>query len=516
MMQRHQQALLEQQQTNTTMFESLTAQLTALTTSRTTATLEPKLKETLAISIHEFNYDPDNGVTFSSWYQRYEDIFLVDAAALDEFAKCPVPYSTTAALEAELDRLEAIGVLSKVNYSSWAAPVVTVKKANGSIRLWGDFSTGLNKALQTHQYPLPVPEDLFTRLNGGKIFCKIDFSDAYLQVEVDDSCKDLPTINTHRGLYRYNRLPFGVKCAAAIFQQIMDTMLSGLAFAVSYMDDIIFVSPSRDEHKTHSEQVFNRIHEYEFPLQKQKWIDSDIESTVKSCEQCARAAKVPVKAELHSWPLPDGPWKRVHADFAGPLNDQYFLILVDAFSKCPDVVPLRTTSTTTTISCLSCIFVQLDFPETLVTDNGTQFTSTQFSQFSSAAVPNEVSPAEVFLGRRMRTALDAMLPVKRAGQRNIKMERQFNQHHRAKARELHTGHPVFVLKYHGHGCNWVSGTVTQRRGHVLHELTVHSKKETHRITHIRQRDLNICDKPEDISELPLDILLDTFELPTQD
>ncbi|KAA3682468.1 uncharacterized protein DEA37_0009804 [Paragonimus westermani] len=110
-------------------------------------------------------------------------------------------------------------------------------------------------------------------------------------------------------------------------------------------------------------------------------IDSDIESTVKSCEQCARAAKVPVKAELHSWPLPDGPWKRVHADFAGPLNDQYFLILVDAFCKWPEIVPLRTISTTTIISCLSRIFAQFGFPETLVTENGTQFTSTQFSQF---------------------------------------------------------------------------------------------------------------------------------------
>ncbi|KAF6780478.1 hypothetical protein AHF37_00089 [Paragonimus kellicotti] len=81
MMQHHQQAFLEQQQTNAKIFESLTAQLTALTTSRAAAFSEPKLKETLATSIHEFNYDPDNGVTFSSWYQRYEDIFLVDAAA---------------------------------------------------------------------------------------------------------------------------------------------------------------------------------------------------------------------------------------------------------------------------------------------------------------------------------------------------------------------------------------------------------------------------------------------------
>lgn len=184
--------------------------------------------------------------------------------------KRPVPYSVSDQLDAELLRLEQTGVLTKVNYSAWATPIVVVRKANGTIRLCGDFSTGLNKALQTHQYPLPVPEDLFAKLNGGTIFSKIDFSDAYLQVEIDDSCKELVTINTHRGLYRYNRLPFGVKCAPAIFQQIMDTMLSGLPFAMAYMDDIVIASPSLAAHQKHVEEVFSRIKEYGFSLQIQK------------------------------------------------------------------------------------------------------------------------------------------------------------------------------------------------------------------------------------------------------
>ncbi|KAA3681577.1 uncharacterized protein DEA37_0007638 [Paragonimus westermani] len=68
MIQRHQQVFLEQQQTNTKMFESLTAQLTALTTSCTAATSEPKLKETLAISIHDFNYAPDNGISVTKTF----------------------------------------------------------------------------------------------------------------------------------------------------------------------------------------------------------------------------------------------------------------------------------------------------------------------------------------------------------------------------------------------------------------------------------------------------------------
>lgn len=166
--------------------------------------------------------------------------------------------------------MERIGVISPVSYSSWAAPIVVVKKADGSLRICADFSTGLNNVLETQQYPLPIPEDLFAKLNGGRIFSKIDFSEAYLQVEVENQSKELLTINTHRGLYRYNRLPFGVKCAPAIFQQIMDAMLSEFAFAMSYLDDIIIVSPTREEHGQHLDMVLTRIAEYGFRVQPQK------------------------------------------------------------------------------------------------------------------------------------------------------------------------------------------------------------------------------------------------------
>uniref|UniRef100_A0A5S6QNW5 Reverse transcriptase domain-containing protein n=1 Tax=Trichuris muris TaxID=70415 RepID=A0A5S6QNW5_TRIMR len=132
--------------------------------------------------------------------------------------KRPVPYAALSLVEQELDRLEQLGIISKIDYSNWAAPIVAVKKANGTVRLCADFSTGLNEALEHHQYPLPLPEDIFATLNGGQYFSKIDLADAYLQVEVDEKSKELLTINTHRGLYRYNRLPFVVKSAPAIFQ----------------------------------------------------------------------------------------------------------------------------------------------------------------------------------------------------------------------------------------------------------------------------------------------------------
>lgn len=182
----------------------------------------------------------------------------------------PVPYSITDALDAELDRLQSSGVISPVNYSAWATPLVVVRKSDGKLRVCGDFSTGLNKALQDHLYPLPIPEDLFSKLNGCSVFSKIDFSDAYLQVEVEEDCRFLLTVNTHRGLFQYNRLPFGIKCAPAIFQQVMDTMLSDVPFAMAYMDDIIIASRNEKEHYDHLQEVFARIREYGFRIKVEK------------------------------------------------------------------------------------------------------------------------------------------------------------------------------------------------------------------------------------------------------
>ena len=94
----------------------------------------------------------------------------------------PVPYNARDAVDGELDRWEKMGVIEKVEYTEWAAPILVVKKADGSARLCIDYSTGLNEALLDNQHPLPLPEDIFATLNGGKFFSQIDLKDAYLQV----------------------------------------------------------------------------------------------------------------------------------------------------------------------------------------------------------------------------------------------------------------------------------------------------------------------------------------------
>ena len=150
-----------------------------------------------------------------------------------------VPFSSKEDIEIELQRLQENGVVEKVDYSEWASPTVYVKKKNKKIRVCADFSTGLNDCLMDHSYPLPSPEDIFTKLNGGKIFSKIDLPEAYLQVKVSEKCSKYLCINTHLGLFRLKWLPFGLKVAPALFQQIMDTMLADLGFTIAYLDDIL-------------------------------------------------------------------------------------------------------------------------------------------------------------------------------------------------------------------------------------------------------------------------------------
>ncbi len=85
-----------------------------------------------------------------------------------------------------------------------------------------DFSTGLNECLKTFEYPLPSAEDMFAKLNSGKIFSKLNLFDAYLQVMNNEETLKLLTINTHRGLYSFNHLLFESKVVPSVFQKIMD------------------------------------------------------------------------------------------------------------------------------------------------------------------------------------------------------------------------------------------------------------------------------------------------------
>ena len=175
------------------------------------------------------------------------------------FRPRPVPFALRDSIDSELQRLEKAQIISKVSHSSWAAPIVAVPKKDGRLRICGDYKVTINPCLEVDQHPLPKPDALFATLAGGKIFSKIDLSHAYQQIPLDENSKTLITINTHRGLFRYNRLPFGVASAPAVFQQAMDTILQGVPNVICYIDDILVSGRSYSEHLNSLEEVLKRL-----------------------------------------------------------------------------------------------------------------------------------------------------------------------------------------------------------------------------------------------------------------
>ena len=188
------------------------------------------------------------------------------------FAKArSIPFSQRQPLKEEIERLEKQGVLEKVSYSEWASPVVIVSKGEGKVRVCGDF-VQVNQRCETQQHPLPQIDDLFSKLQGGKFFTKLDLSDAYFQIELDDDSKKICVINTPFGIYRYNCLPFGIASAPAIFMSVMDQMMSSLNGVAAFLDDIIITGRTEKEHWKNFEAVIAALSDYGFQIREEKCV----------------------------------------------------------------------------------------------------------------------------------------------------------------------------------------------------------------------------------------------------
>ncbi|XP_065078071.1 uncharacterized protein K02A2.6-like [Ochlerotatus camptorhynchus] len=139
-------------------------------------------------------------------------------------AYCPKRPVAYAALDAELERLQQNGIISPVQFLDWAAPIVVVRKSdNVSVR-----------------------------------------------VEVEEESRKLLTVNTHRGLFQYNRLPPGVKSAPGAFQCIIDSMVPGIPGVKPYLDDILIAGRTKQEHDRSLYAVLEQIREYGFHLRLEK------------------------------------------------------------------------------------------------------------------------------------------------------------------------------------------------------------------------------------------------------
>lgn len=88
---------------------------------------------------------------------------------------------------------------------------------------------------------------------------------------LDKASQECITINTHRGMYRHTRLPFGIASAPAIFQKAMDSILQGLQHVICYLDDILVTGTTEEEHLQNFDVVLRRLKENGMQLKKDKW-----------------------------------------------------------------------------------------------------------------------------------------------------------------------------------------------------------------------------------------------------
>ena len=204
-------------------------------------------------------------------FRPHSVVIDLDSNVPPRFLKArPIPYALKSKIDEELDRLLKERVIEPVSFSDWACPMVPVVKPNGKIRICGDYKLTANKAIRTDSYPLPIPQELLSTLSGGKFFAKLDMSHAYNQLCLDDTSKPCTTINTHRGLFRYNRLCFGVSTAPGIFQRTMETLLKGLPRVLAFFDDILISGSSEDNFLENLRKVLTILQNAGLRLNKEK------------------------------------------------------------------------------------------------------------------------------------------------------------------------------------------------------------------------------------------------------
>ena len=197
-------------------------------------------------------------------------IYVDEKATPRYFKARPVPYALKKGVEDELERLEKEGIISPVEFSKWAAPIVPVMKTNGDVRICGDYKCTVNQVSKLDNYPIPKTEDLLATLGGGKKFTKLDMLQTYQQLKLDEDSKKYTTINTHKGLFQYNQLPFGVSSSPGIFQRAIENLLQGIPYVVVRMDDILVSGQDDTAHLDNLSSVLSRLLEAGLRLRQDK------------------------------------------------------------------------------------------------------------------------------------------------------------------------------------------------------------------------------------------------------
>ncbi|GJX47136.1 putative reverse transcriptase domain-containing protein, partial [Tanacetum coccineum] len=186
-------------------------------------------------------------------------IDLVPGAAPVARAPYRLSSSEMKELSEQLHELSDKGFI-RPSSSPWGAPVLFVKKKDGSFRMCIDYRE-LNKLTAKNRYPLPRIDDLFDQLQGSSFYSKIDLRSGYHQLRVRE--EDIPktAFRTRYGHYEFQVMPFGLTNTSAIFMDLMNRVCKPYLdkFVIVFIDDILIYLKSKQEHEEHLKLILELL-----------------------------------------------------------------------------------------------------------------------------------------------------------------------------------------------------------------------------------------------------------------
>ena len=174
-----------------------------------------------------------------------------------------VPFAVRKEIARQLKEMQSSNVIQPSN-SPWASPIVLVRKKDGTLRFCVDFRC-LNSVTKPDTFPLPRIDDLLDQLGKSRYFSTLDLAAGFWQIKVDEASREKTAFITQQGLFEFRVMPFGLTNAPAVFQRLMQKVLSGLnpdgapEFVEVYIDDVLIFSRTMEEHLDHLRQVLERL-----------------------------------------------------------------------------------------------------------------------------------------------------------------------------------------------------------------------------------------------------------------
>jgi len=166
-------------------------------------------------------------------------------------------------IDKAIDEMLALNIIQS-SKSEFSSPVVLVnKKETKEMRFCVDFRR-INSFIIEDRFPLPSIQSILDMLQNSKVFSIVDLKSGYWQIPLSPESRKFTAFVSHRGLFEYTRIPFGLSTAPAVFQRTMQTVFNGLigVFVFVYLDDIIIFSKDVKDHSKHLCEVFQRLNDF--------------------------------------------------------------------------------------------------------------------------------------------------------------------------------------------------------------------------------------------------------------